>query len=413
MSRLTKPFILSQPIPKEGSTILWDDALPGFGVRIMPSGTRTFFFNYRNAQKKQCRFPIGHLGDPPVGITMQGARKKAEGLLGDIRKHIDPQAGRAVERGAITFAHLAEEYIRRRCSQKKSGPEDARILRKDFLPLWGRKLARDVRRNDVTSAIDEIKKRGPIIANRSLFVLGRLFNFGLDNELIESSPAARVKPLKEKSRDRVLTPEEIRLFWQKLDAVQCEPTTRLAMRLILVTAQRPGEVVGLDWSEIQEDEDGAWWTIPGDKAKNRLTHRVPLSPLALELLHSLPHGDAGPVFDSLKFPGRSIERHSMSMALTRSRETIGLERFTPHDLRRTAATQMAIMGVSPFTISKILNHQERGVTKIYTRASYDAEKRAALERWASELRDILAGRKKKPRKRVSKRQPAKVLPIAG
>jgi len=391
MSRLTKTSILSEPIPEKGSTILWDDEVKGFGVRIMPSGTRTFILNYRNAQGKQRRVKLGRFGIKPV----EEVRKKARKELNRLEDGQDPRATRAAAHGAITFADLAEEYIGRRCSQKKSGPEDTRILRKDFLPLWGRRLARDIRRNDVTSAIDEIKKRGPIIANRSLFVLGRLFNFGLDNELIENSPAARVKPLKEKSRDRVLTPEEIRLFWQKLDAVQCEPTTRLAMRLILVTAQRPGEVVGLQWSEIQEDEDGAWWTIPGDKAKNRLTHRVPLSPLALELLHSLPHVDAGPVFDSLKFPGKSIERHSMSMALTRCRETIGLERFTPHDLRRTAATQMAIMGVSPFTISKILNHQERGVTKIYTRASYDAEKRDALEAWASKLQDIVAGKKSK------------------
>jgi integrase len=162
-----------------------------------------------------------------------------------------------------------------------------------------------------------------------------------------------------------------------------------------VTAQRPGEVAALDWSEIQEDEDGAWWTIPANKAKNGLAHRVPLSPVALEIIHSLPQREAGPVFDSLKFPGKGIERHSMSMALVRARETMKIDRCTPHDLRRTAATQMAILGVNPFTIGKILNHQERGVTKIYTRASYDAEKREALEAWGSKLQDTIAGKKSK------------------
>ena len=366
--------------------------MKGFGVRIMPSGTRTFFLNYRNAQGKQRRVKLGRLGI----VTLEEARKKARRELNKVADGHDPQEARTFAHGAITFAGLAEEYIKRRCSAKKSGSEDERMLRKDFLPLWGRKLARDIRRNDVMSVIDEIKKRGPVTANRSLFVLGRMFNFGIDCELVESNPATRVKPRKEKSRERFLNAEEIRLFWQRLENVPCEPTTRLALRLILVTAQRPGEVVGLEWSEIQEDGDGAWWTIPASKAKNGLAHRVPLSPLALDLLHSLPHADAGPVFDSLKFPGKSIERHSMSMALTRSRETFGIEeRFTPHDLRRTAATQMAIMGVSSFAISKILNHQERGVTKIYTRASYDAEKRAALDAWASKLREIIAGKKSK------------------
>lgn len=391
MSRLTEKSILSHPTPKEGSTIVWDDTIPGFGIRIMPSGTRTFFLNYRNAQGKQRRVKLGRVGI----LSLDKAQKKARKALNKLADGQDPREMRDEAREAVTFEYLVNEYVRRRCREKKSGAEDERMLRKDFVPIWGRLLAKDIQRRDVATAIDAIRERGPIIGNRSLFVLGRLFNWGIDKELLEVNVASRVKPLKEKSRDRVLTPEEIRLFWKRLDEVPCEPTTRLALRLILATAQRPGEVSGLDWSEIQEDEDGAWWTIPAEKAKNGLAHRVPLSPLALEIIHSLPEREAGPVFDSLKFPGKGIERHSMSMALVRAREAMGIDRCTPHDLRRTAATQMAIIGVNPFTIGKILNHQERGVTKIYTRASYDAEKREAVELWGSKLRDIIAGKKTK------------------
>ena len=214
--------------------------MKGFGVRIMPSGTRTFFLNYRNAQGKQRRVKLGRLGI----VTLEEARKKARQEFNKVADGHDPQEARTFAHGAITFAGLAEEYIKRRCSAKKSGSEDERMLRKDFLPLWGRKLARDIRRNDVMSVIDEIKKRGPVTANRSLFVLGRMFNFGIDCELVESNPATRVKPRKEKSRERFLNTEEIRLFWQRLENVPCEPTTRLALRLILVTAQRPGRLSG-------------------------------------------------------------------------------------------------------------------------------------------------------------------------
>lgn len=398
-TELTKPLIDSLETPTEKDTIIWDSVTPGFGLRITTHGTKSFFLNYRTAQGRQRRMKLGRYDI----VSVDKARKKARKALNKVADDKDPQQERAVTHGQITFKALVEEYIKGRCSDKKSGPEDKRILEKEFVPLWERRLARDVRRHDIMSAAEDIKKRGaPIMANRSLSVLKRLYNFGLDRELIEINPTARVKPVvKEKSRDRVLTAEEIRKFWQALDTLPCEPATRLAMRLILLLGVRPGEAAGLEWSEIEEDENGlSWWTIPKEKSKNGLAHRVPLTAFALELLHSLPHGDEGFVFDSPKIPGRSIGRHAMARTLNRHLEMIGLERFVPHDLRRTCATQLAIMGVSPFTISKILNHVERGVTAIYTRASYDQEKREALEAWAVKLQDILAGRKSKIRRLV-------------
>ena len=137
--------------------------------------------------------------------------------------------------------------------------------------------------------------------------------------------------------------------------------------------------------------DGEWWTIPAEVSKNALPHRVPLSPQALAVLDSLRPltGDADWVFESPKKPGSHII--AVRKATLRIASKAGVD-FTAHDLRRTAATHMASMGVSRLTISKILNHVERGVTAIYDRASYDAEKKRALLLWGERVERITSGK---------------------
>jgi integrase len=172
-----------------------------------------------------------------------------------------------------------------------------------------------------------------------------------------------------------------------------EPETKLALKLLLTTAQRPGEVASLAWEEIDPEE--SVWTIPAEKSKNGLAHRVPLSPLALEIITSLPKGNEGPVFSSPSDPKRPITRAALARIIYRGRKSLKMDPYTPHDLRRTAGSKMAAMGISRLTISKVLNHADRGITSIYDRHGYDAEKRAALEAWALKLKDIITDRKSK------------------
>jgi integrase len=156
------------------------------------------------------------------------------------------------------------------------------------------------------------------------------------------------------------------------------PAMSARLRLALVTAQRGGEICAMRWDEL--DLQAGVWTIPASKAKNGLAHRVPLSALALEILEALPREDA------YVFVGaRGSRQHREAV------QSIELDDFRPHDLRRTAASRMASIGVSRIAISKILNHVETGVTAIYDRHGYDAEKREALTRWALELRRIVDG----------------------
>ena len=140
----------------------------------------------------------------------------------------------------------------------------------------------------------------------------------------------------------------------------------------------------MEWSEL--DLKRRWWELPREKTKNDRAHRVPLTALALEQLEKQPRGDRW-VFPSVK--RQSLGVLALSAALRHNKQHFGLERFTPHDLRRTAASHLGAVGVDRFHISKVLNHAERDITGVYDRYSYDKQKRRALEKWERKLRSII------------------------
>jgi len=360
----------------------WDDLLAGFGVRIASSGRKTFVLRYRANGRKR-RISIGTY--PPWSLA--DARDKAKEILGQTAKGEDPQAAHKRERAAETFGELAADYLERHAKRrKKSWKEDQRKIDIELLPAWKTRKAKDVSRRDVIRLVEGIVERGsPVSANRTLALISKIFNFGIEQEAVETNPAQRVKPpTREKSRDRVLKENEIQALWRALDDEH--PVVAGTFKLRLLTAQRGIEVLSMRWSDI----DGEWWTIPAEASKNALPHRVPLSPQALAILEQLRPltGDSEWVFTSPKKPGFHII--AVRKATLRIAAKAGVE-FTAHDLRRTAATHMASMGVSRLTISKILNHVERGITAIYDRASYDAEKRRALLRWGEKVERIGSG----------------------
>ena len=200
-------------------------------------------------------------------------------------------------------------------------------------------------------------------------------------------------PAKEVSRDRVLTQSEIRQFWLGLEDPRLSMSVpiRLMLRLMLATAQRKGEVIAARWGEF--DLQDGWWTIPAEKSKNGLPHRVPLSSLALSVLDEIRDRSAASEF---LFPGpqrtKPIRGDAVSKAVRRSADALGIDDFTPHDLRRTAASHMASIGTNRLVIQKILNHAESGITAVYDRHSYDAEKRQALAAWGRWLDALVSGR---------------------
>lgn len=401
MPTLTKRFVDSLKPPESGYLLEWDDKLKGFGVKVTPKGIITFFVFYRNERGQQRRMTIGRYGV----LSADDARDEAKGKLYEATHGKDPAEDRKHKRSEATFFTLAQEYIKRHASQKKSGHEDIRIINRDLLNPWGSLPAKEIKRRDVIRLIDGIMGRNaPIMSNRTLAVIRRLYNFGVARDLVESNPTVLVRaPGKETRRERVLKADEIKQLWERLDNMEAAgQLVKAAIRLILITGQRPGEILGMEWSEI--DFESATWEIPSAKAKNAETHQVPLSLMALKIAMSLPrHG-------KFAFPSRTgasidesrpMKTHALSSAVRRNRELLGLEQFCPHDLRRTCASFLASLGVERFIISRILNHTERNVTAIYDRYSYDKEKRQALVLWAGKLEEIVTGKKQK------------VIPIAG
>lgn len=367
----------------------------GFGIRIAPSGRKTFIYYYRMpGESKKRRLTIGIY---PV-ISLAEAHKEYAAARAMVAQGIDPGtktvADRIEERKAPTVAILAEEYMEKWAKpRKRSWSEDARILQKDVLPAWGHRKAKDITRRDVIRLLDGIVDRGAgIMANRTLAVVRKMFNFAVNRDIVPLSPCLAVRsPAPEQRRDRVLTTDEICAFWNALaGAKRMAEGTKLAFKLQLVTGQRKAEIVSAAWDEI--DFTDKWWTIPPEKAKNKMTHRVPLSPLALELLQAAKNitGDSPWIF-----PSPRTDRHITPEAVDHALQRSGLKAlgftFVPHDLRRTAASHMTGMGISRLVVSKILNHVERGVTAIYDRHSYDLEKRQALESWGRKLQGIVEG----------------------
>jgi integrase len=235
-------------------------------------------------------------------------------------------------------------------------------------------------REDVRQLVEDVAEAGaPIVANRVAALVSKLFAFALDRDLVTVSPAVRIpRPGQEHARDRVLTEEELRAVWQAFDAL--EPTMGAFYKLRLLTAQRGGEVASMRWQDV--DIEAGWWTIPAGVSKNKLAHRVPLNKTAAALLGTLlasASKDAVYVLEGARGKRQQAEAAA----------TFQVTDFRGHDLRRTAASLMASAGVPRLTISKILNHVERGVTKVYDRHSYDPEKKAALNWWATRLAAIL------------------------
>ena len=403
--QFTEMYINKTLIPKENQERPYDvreKSGNGFGMTIFPSGERSFIYIYQFAGRKR-RMTLGK----HPHCSLADARKLHRDALRILESGKDPalekQKEKIIARDSATVNGLIEEYLEKWAKpNKRSWKADERTLNTDVKPLWGKLKASDISRRDVVLLLDKIKERGsPIAANRTLACIRRMYNFGIERDLITTSPCVAVKAVApENRRDRLLSEDEIRIVWQALDQttnqdnplhiIHMSPETKLVLKLQIVTAQRKGEVVCAEWSEF--DLVDGFWTIPVAKAKNKQTHRVPLSSLAIELLADIKKlsGDSQYLFPA-KLKNTHITRTSVDHAVRRS-SFHNIEAWTPHDCRRTVASHLTAMGISRLVVSKILNHSENNsVTAIYDRHSYDSEKRHALEAWANKLRKLVYG----------------------
>ena len=232
------------------------------------------------------------------------------------------------------------------------------------------------------------------MANRLLGYLSRLFNFAAERGIIDDSPCTRIrKPTAEKPRDRALSDDELKAIWEALDLesmkIDIYRISKLALKMMLLTGQRPGEVVGMRFDELGED---GFWNIPGNRRKGGEPNRVPLCQMALDVIELAKVYSAGGeyVFRSSYKPGQPITRHSLSRAVSRHWDKMGLnKKFTQHDLRRTVRTRLAEVGASDIVAERVLGHKLQGMLGVYNQYSYDEEKRQVLMQWERRLKEIL------------------------
>ena len=400
----------------------------GFALRVLPSGVKTFLFIYTVSGKRK-EMNLGIYPD----VSLGDAREKHGAAKKSLRLGIDPAALERQEKQKKiddpTVASLIDEYIKKHAKpNKRSWAEDKRILEKDALKAWGDLKAADIKKRDVVLLLEKIVERGsPGSANNNFKVIRKMFRFAVERDILEHSPCdGVVMPAMVNRRERYLSEEEIKTFWCNLDSCRTSDEIKRVLKLVLLTAQRPGEVVGIHTSEI----DGRWWTVPAERSKNKRGHRVYLTDTAIELLGGLKVLDkeTGKMKDKgYLFPCphsskiKSISVNSVAHVLYRNQTVpvmvdgeqavddegnpltenkLGVANFTPHDLRRTAATFMSQIGFMDEVIDSVLNHAKQGIIRTYNLNRYDKEKQQALEAWDRKLKAIITGK-----------QAGKVVPI--
>jgi integrase len=405
---LTKLVIeRTEPVPTH-DRFVWDSKVPGFGVRVYPTGKRMYVFQYRTKARQQRRVAIGLHGP----LTIEAAREAAADLYEAVRKGRDPaeEQKKDARRVPDKIESVIDEFMLRYMTGKQRAPRYVEETRRNFdkhvLPRWrGRDLGA-IKRRDVIELLDAIVDEGkPVAANRTLAAIRKLFNWALQRGIIETTPVSLVEmPGAERKRERTLAADEIRAVWTAAGGLGYPfgPFFRMA----LATGQRREEVAGMRWADIDEGE--RTWTLSSEMTKPGRAHVVPLSALAVQILGKArdaeqmlltePESTTPPTHVFTTRGDRPISGYSkakarVDKAIAAARDADGLPPLAPwtiHDLRRTVGTGLGKLGVSRFIIARVLNHADRTVTGIYDRHEYLEEKRHALGAWGANLRNLIA-----------------------
>lgn len=400
---LTDKTVRSTEPPRQGSLTITDkhrDAPRGFGLRVHASGTRVFILRY----KSDGRDRLLTVGQYPTW-TLAAARHRANDYRREIDAGNDILQQRSDRRAELTLGNAAERFLKTKSALRSCQDIDA-LLCRYVIPELGSWKIIDIRRRHVISLVERITDHAPRQASLVLTYLKQIFAWAEDRELVEANPIATLRPgkvspsLTPRRRDRVLSGNEIRNFWEKAETCGMHRLTALALKLVLVTGQRPGEVAGMRRAEI----DGNRWTIPAERrGKTNTDHVVPLTETALSLLEAAAaetkrlawrnERTGNSVFEAT--PGRPLTPTSIARAVKRYAGAMGNQSddrwgtWTPHDLRRTARTGLAVLGIDEVTAEATIGHTRKGIAAVYDLHGYGEEKRAALEAWEIKLLGIL------------------------
>jgi integrase len=395
--KLTRAAVEALALPAgKPDHIIWDDTLPGFGVRLRAGKTvrRTYIVQYRvgHQQRRQ------NLGDVRA-VDLDAARRVARRRLGSVALGHDPAAERAEarRRARLTLGSFVERFLERKRATLRPGTFRAvqRHLRRRWAPLHDRPVHEVVRR-DVAALLAEIQEQhGVNAAREARNVLGEMFAWLMGEGIADSNPVIGTNaPPPPGSRDRVLNDAELAAIWHAAEGVGGD--YGMIVRLLIVVPCRREEIGDLRWGEI---EGGSQLRIPGRRTKNGRELVLPMPPIAMAVLAEaqacrLNHDRR--VFGK-RVGGFSGWAHGKAL-LDASLTAAGLQPWRMHDVRRSVATRMADIGVQPHVIEQILNHvsgHKGGVAGTYNRSTYDREVRAAMMLWGEHVEAFVEGRDRK------------------
>ena len=384
-TRLTKSAIDALPTPDK-EVVHWDQALPGFGLKVTPKGRRVFIVLYRagGGGSRLRKYTIGPYGR----ITLHNARIEAQKVLAARLEGRDPATEKLDARRRLTADTVPEViglYAKLHLSQRRSGREVMQILQRNLVDRVGSRSVHSISKRDVIDLVNAVVDRGsPVAANKSLKVVKSFFNWCVGRAIVERSPCEGIRvPTLERPRDRVLTDRELTEIIGA--ARQLGGPYGAIVEVLALTGQRRDEVARMSWDEV--DLDHRVWTLPATRTKNDKPHIVQLSDLAVAVIAAQPR------VGGLVFSRNGVTPvGDFSSQKRRLDDRCGVSNWRLHDLRRTMVSGMARLGVAPHVADKILNHVGgtiSGVAAVYQRHEFLNERRDALERWGAHVEGLL------------------------
>jgi len=418
-AKITKRVVdgLAAQAKAEGRTLyLWDTDMTGFGMLATKTGSASYFVEYRLAGRgsKNRRMTIGKHGV----LTPDEARKLAKEELGKVARGADVVREKREAREkltGLTLRELIERFLAGYAKPTRYWTEKrARLLSHDLKALHG-KPATLVKRAEIAAVIDKVQARSHAAARLLFADIRPIFAWALGRAAIDVNPMAGMKgPQPLEARDRVLSDEEIKAFWQA--ASELSWPFENVFKMLLLTAQRREEAAGMRWREV--DLDAGQWTIAKERCKNGKAHTLDLHPEAVCLLDPLgdvaaprlmksAEGEEDLIFSTTGRTPVSGFSKAKARIDARMQEILGdkFQQWRTHDLRRTAASGMAALGFQPHVIERVLNHvsgAQGGLVGIYQRHEYREERRRAIMAWGAHVMGIVSADK----------SPSNVVPFA-
>jgi integrase len=370
--------------PKAAAYVVWDTHQHGLAIRVQPTGTKAWKVIYSRHGRPRWL----HLGNANA-IGLADARTLAAEAMLAVAKGKDPAAEKKAERGSGTFADLAAKYVDQWAKKhNKSWRQGETLIRRYVTPRWAKFQASTITRRDVKALMARIE--APIAANQTLAAVSAIFTWAVREDILLTNPCKLVARNPVKSRERVLSDSEIPKFWSAFDDAGLIVGT--ALKVILLTGQRPGEVAHMRREHIKD----SWWERPGAPVpslgwpgtKNAQAHRVWLPAPVQALMAQFAGEDAGSVFAGPR--GGPVT--GLDGAMRAICAKLGAERATPHDLRRTFSTTVTSLGFGRDALNRVTNHREGGIASVYDRHGYAEENKRVMEAVAARIMALAEGR---------------------